>query len=50
VFDPMFPDSSGVLKLVGKRFDRHKSPDVALRAYRRGNKYLRKYREFEVLR
>lgn len=49
VFDPSFHDSSSILRLVGKTFV-HPTPDLALRPYRRGNKYLRMYREFEVLR
>ncbi|KAI0977322.1 peptidase family C78-domain-containing protein [Xylaria arbuscula] len=68
VFDPMFHDSEGVVRLVGREGrrdgsgakveDRHKirsmiihrNPESALRLYRRGNNYLRKYREFELLR
>ncbi|KAH8887473.1 DUF1671-domain-containing protein [Thozetella sp. PMI_491] len=49
VFDPMFHDTKSILKLVGKRFE-HRFPDVPLKAYRRGNKYLKKYREFELLK
>ncbi|KAI0810736.1 peptidase family C78-domain-containing protein [Xylaria sp. FL0064] len=65
VFDPMFHDPEGVVRLVGRaslhdgaKNDRnkvrgliiHRNPDSALRLYRRGNNYLRKYREFELLR
>ncbi|KAI0434635.1 peptidase family C78-domain-containing protein [Xylaria sp. FL1042] len=65
VFDPMFHDPEGVVRLVGRagrsdaaKDDRnkirgliiHRNPDSALRLYRRGNNYLRKYREFELLR
>lgn len=49
VFDPMFRDA----KLINERVDRkftYKYSDSALNAYRRGHKYLRRYREFEVLR
>jgi hypothetical protein len=49
VFDPMFHDAPSITKLVGSSF-RAKSAESALKPYRRGNKYLRKYREFEVLR
>ncbi|KAI1429473.1 peptidase family C78-domain-containing protein [Xylaria sp. FL1777] len=64
VFDPMFHDPEGVARLAsrpghhnGIRYDRykmqgmmiHRNPDSALRLYRRGNNYLRKYREFELL-
>ncbi|KAK5663075.1 hypothetical protein OQA88_6491 [Cercophora sp. LCS_1] len=48
VFDPMFHDASSILKLVGHKFN-YTFPDLALKAYRRGNKYLHRYREFEVL-
>lgn len=66
VFDPMFHDPEGVLRLVGRvgrhgstKEDKnsktrnpimHRSPDSALKLYRRGNNYLRKYHEFELLR
>ncbi|KAI0459755.1 peptidase family C78-domain-containing protein [Xylaria acuta] len=61
VFDPMFHDPDGVLRLVGRAGDTredknkirhaiHRSPDGMLRLYRRGNNYLRKYHEFELLR
>lgn len=49
VFDPMFHDSSSVIRLVDQVFT-HKSPADVLRAYRRGVKYLRKYNEFELLK
>ena len=48
VFDPSFRDSSEVLALVGQDLE-VRYPDKALRQYRRGS-YLRKFREFEVLR
>lgn len=49
VFDPMFRDASNIVKLVGRKFE-YTFADLALRSYRRGSHYLRKYREFEVLR
>lgn len=49
VFDPSFHDSSYMLRLVGKTFV-HPTPDLALKQYRRGNRYLKAYREFEILR
>ncbi|KAI1633659.1 peptidase family C78-domain-containing protein [Biscogniauxia mediterranea] len=49
VFDPMFHDSESVTDHAGRRF-RHKAPDGALKPYRRGRKYLKKYNEFEILR
>ncbi|KAK0754801.1 peptidase family C78-domain-containing protein [Schizothecium vesticola] len=48
VFDPSFKDSSEVRELVGHELE-VRSPDKILRQYRRGS-YLRKFKEFEVLR
>jgi zinc finger-containing ubiquitin peptidase 1 len=52
VFDPVFRDSDRLTKLTGPecRDVQIKSPDSVLKLYRRGNKYLRKYHEFELLR
>jgi hypothetical protein len=49
VFDPMFHDASNIIKLIGRTFV-HKDPEDLLKAYRRGNKYLKKYNEFELLK
>lgn len=49
VFDPMFHDAPNVIKHVGKSFS-VKNPAELLRAYRRGAKYLKRYKAFEVLR
>lgn len=49
VFDPSFHDASAIVRLVGQTFV-HPMPDLALKMYRRGSKYLKMYREFEVLR
>lgn len=49
VFDPMFHDAPGILRLVGKTFS-SKNPTELLRPYRRGMRYLRKYKAFEILR
>ncbi|KAK7749889.1 hypothetical protein SLS53_000471 [Cytospora paraplurivora] len=49
VFDPMFRDSAVIQERVGRKFT-YKYPDHALKAYRRGHSYLKRYREFEVLR
>lgn len=49
VFDPMFRDAKLVKERVDRKFT-YKYSDSALNAYRRGHKYLRRYREFEVLR
>ncbi|KAL2128378.1 hypothetical protein VTI74DRAFT_9271 [Chaetomium olivicolor] len=48
VFDPSFHDSSYIVRLVGKTFV-HPMPELALKQYRRGNRYLKAYREFEIL-
>ncbi|KAK3903334.1 peptidase family C78-domain-containing protein [Staphylotrichum tortipilum] len=49
VFDPTFHDSSYIIRLIGQTFV-HPVPDLALRPYRRGTRYLKAHREFEVLR
>lgn len=49
VFDPMFHDPATIADNVGRKI-RHRNPDHALKLYRRGPKYLRKYHEFEILR
>ncbi|KAK3297549.1 peptidase family C78-domain-containing protein [Chaetomium fimeti] len=49
VFDPSFHDSSYIVRLVGKTFT-HPMPDMALKPYRRGSRYLKAYKEFELLR
>ncbi|RAL60179.1 hypothetical protein DID88_000803 [Monilinia fructigena] len=50
VFDPMFHDANKVIKLVGSTPVRHRHPGDLLKAYRRGNKYLKRYNEFELLK
>nr|XP_036583093.1 peptidase family c78 [Colletotrichum truncatum]KAF6791989.1 peptidase family c78 [Colletotrichum truncatum] len=49
VFDPMFRDPPALARLIGQKF-KHRSADESLKPYRRGSKYLRRYREFETLR
>lgn len=49
VFDPSFHDSSAVTRLIGKTFV-HPMSDMPLKQYRRGTRYLKAYREFELLR
>ncbi|KAK4156502.1 peptidase family C78-domain-containing protein [Chaetomidium leptoderma] len=49
VFDPSFHDSSYMVRLAGQTFV-HPMPDMALKPYRRGNRYLKAYKEFELLR
>ncbi|RYO98481.1 hypothetical protein DL764_007077 [Monosporascus ibericus] len=49
VFDPVFRDPDSITRYVGRRV-KNKNPDSALKLYRRGPKYLKKYHEFEILR
>ncbi|KAJ4418375.1 hypothetical protein N0V85_001460 [Neurospora sp. IMI 360204] len=55
VFDPMFHDASNVTKHVGREVHVHHhlhplAANMALNPYRRGSKYLGRFREFEVIR
>ncbi len=51
VYDPMFNPSKPIKKLVsGGSFRGIKDPHLLMRAYRRDRVYLRKYKEFEILR
>jgi hypothetical protein len=50
VWDPMFKDAVAVTRYVGHPSAEHKDPAGTLRDYRRGPRYLGKYREFEFLR
>lgn len=51
VFDPMFHDASTITKHIGKEVHPHPlAASMALTPYRRGSKYLGKYRQFEVIR
>jgi hypothetical protein len=49
VLDPMFQDPNSISRYIGGKHSR-RNPDKALRLYRRGAKYLKKYDEFEILR
>ncbi|RYP48970.1 hypothetical protein DL768_005242 [Monosporascus sp. mg162] len=49
VFDPVFRDPDSITRYVGRKV-KHRNPDLALKLYRRGGKYLKKYHEFEILR
>ena len=49
MFDPFFRDPTVVTDHVGRRI-RQRNPDHTLKLYRRGSRYLKKYREFEILR
>ncbi|KAK3399011.1 DUF1671-domain-containing protein [Sordaria brevicollis] len=58
VFDPMFHDASNVTKYIGHEIPSHHhlhnvhnlAANLALNPYRRGSKYLGKFKEFEVIR
>ncbi|KAL2178941.1 peptidase family C78-domain-containing protein [Thermothelomyces heterothallicus CBS 202.75] len=50
VFDPSFHDSSYIIRLIGQTSFKHPAPDLALRAYRRGNDYLKRHRSFELVK
>lgn len=49
VFDPMFHDPPNLIKSTGNPKGRQRTPHGALKLYRRGQDYLKKYYEFEVL-
>jgi hypothetical protein len=49
VFDPSFRDSSDILSLSTWPDFVHPKPDLALKPYRRGSRYLRMYHQFELL-
>jgi hypothetical protein len=48
VLDPMFKTSPGIARLVGAG-SRAATPSKLLKAYRRGDSYLGKYKSFEIL-
>ncbi|EEP79190.1 predicted protein [Uncinocarpus reesii 1704] len=49
VFDPMFKTSPAIQRLIGTRVS-CPNPERILRAHRRGTHYLRRYKEFEILK
>lgn len=49
VLDPMFKPSPGIMRLLGTQF-RTEHPEKLLKAYRRGDLYLGKYKNFEILK
>jgi hypothetical protein len=49
VFDPMFKTSPAMQRLIGTSA-KCDNPVRLLKAYRRGNKYLQKYKLFELLK
>ena len=49
VFDPMFHPSSAIKNLVGSNSFRVRDPSKLLKAYRRGDHYLSRYNQFELL-
>jgi hypothetical protein len=50
VFDPMFNPSPAIKRLVGSNSFRAPNPERLLKAHRRGESYLGRYREFEILK
>ncbi|KAK9426557.1 putative Peptidase family C78-domain-containing protein [Seiridium unicorne] len=50
VFDPMFHDPDSIKNLLDSRQVRATSSDALLKLYRRGNKYLKRFNEFEILK
>lgn len=49
VLDPMFKPSQGIVRLIGTRFQTN-HPEQLMKAYRRGDSYLSRYKKFELLR
>ena len=49
VLDPIFKTSPALCKFIGGRFT-IKTPEKLLMAYRRGEKYLKNYDNFEILK
>lgn len=50
VFDPMFNPSPAIKRLVGSNSFRTPNPERLLKAHRRGESYLGRYRAFEILK
>ena len=50
VFDPMFNPSPAIKRLVGSNSFRVPKPERLLKAHRRGETYLGRYRDFEILK
>jgi zinc finger-containing ubiquitin peptidase 1 len=50
VFDPMFNPSPAIKRLVGSNSFRTQNPERLLKAHRRGESYLGRYRAFEILK
>ena len=50
VFDPMFNPSPAIKRLVGSNSFRASNPERLLKAHRRGESYLGRYRDFEILK
>lgn len=49
VFDPMFSPSSAIKQLIGSTSIGIRHPERLLKAHRRGEDYLSKYKDFEIL-
>jgi len=50
VFDPMFNPSPAIKRLIGSNLFKAPNPERLLRAHRRGESYLSRYRDFEILK
>ena len=50
VFDPMFNPSPAIKRLVGSNSFKISNVEKLIRAHRRGEAYLSKYRDFEILK
>jgi zinc finger-containing ubiquitin peptidase 1 len=50
VFDPMFNPSPAIKRLVGSNSFKTPNPERLLKAHRRGEVYLGRYRDFEILK
>ena len=50
VFDPMFNPSPAIKRLLGSSSFRASNPERLLKAHRRGESYLARYRDFEILK
>ncbi|XXH00261.1 hypothetical protein Hte_006603 [Hypoxylon texense] len=48
VFDPTYSDPSGIRRYIGRKHT-HSDPNKKLDIYRRGQHYLGRYKEFEIL-
>ncbi|EFX01200.1 duf1671 domain containing protein [Grosmannia clavigera kw1407] len=50
VFDPIFKDGSPIVRLIGRQRFEARYPDKLLQLYRRGPRYLGRFKAFELLK